>query len=306
MDRHRAPLAARSSRHRTWNRFSALDLGVYGLVSLICILCVAPYLYVISVSFTDPAVYVPFKLYLFPEKASLRTYAYILANSSFVTALKNTVYITVVATSLNVAVTFSFAYGLTKRQMPFWNLLSGMVVFSLLFSPGIIPNYLMVKAVGLINSRWALILPVITNAWSLIIARSFLDSIPKELDESAKMDGANDIGIFLRIIVPLSTAAIATLTLFFAVGHWNVYFNALVYLTDPDKRTLQVYVKALLVDSSTGGAGELAATGLDVMNMPSESVRLATVVLAMLPILLVYPFLQRYFIKGVMLGAIKG
>ena len=202
--------------------------------------------------------------------------------------------------------TFSFAYGLTKRQMPLWNLLSGMVVFSLLFSPGIIPNYLMVKAVGLINSRWALILPVMTNAWSLIVARSFLDTIPKELEESAKMDGANDIGIFLRIIVPLSTAAIATLTLFFAVGHWNVYFNALVYLTDPDKRTLQVYVKALLVDASTGGAGDLAATGLDVMNLPSESVRLATVVLAMLPILVVYPFLQRYFIKGVMLGAIKG
>ena len=202
--------------------------------------------------------------------------------------------------------TFSFAYGLTKRQMPLWNLLSGMVVFSLLFSPGIIPNYLMVKAVGLINSRWALILPVMTNAWSLIVARSFLDTIPKELEESAKMDGANDIGIFLRIIVPLSTAAIATLTLFFAVGHWNVYFNALVYLTDADKRTLQVYVKALLVDASTGGAGDLAATGLDVMNLPSESVRLATVVLAMLPILVVYPFLQRYFIKGVMLGAIKG
>ena len=175
-----------------------------------------------------------------------------------------------------------------------------MVVFTLMFNAGIIPNFLMVKSLGLINNRWALILPVLTNAWSLIVAKSFIESIPFEIEESAKIDGCNDIDIFFKMIIPLSKASIATLTLFFAVGHWNTYFNALIYLTDSTKRTLQVYVKSLLIDASTTGVG------VDVMNMPSETVRMATVILAMLPILIVYPFLQKYFVKGVMVGSVKG
>lgn len=180
----------------------------------------------------------------------------------------------------------------------------GIVITALLFSAGIVPNYLLVKNLGLINSHWALILSVLTNSWSLIVAKSFIEALPYELEESAKIDGCTDLGIFFRIIVPLSTASIATLTLFFAVSHWNTYFNALIYLTDSEKATLQIYVKTLLVDASTSGAG---STGdADMLNIPSETVRMATVVLAMLPILLVYPFVQRYFVKGIMLGSIKG
>ena len=278
------------------------DYVVYGIMILFSLIFLAPFVYVVSVSLTDPSVYVPFKLYLLPEKVSLKTYEYILSNPQFLSSLQNTVFITVVGTILDICVTFTFAYALTKKDMPFRGLLMGLVVFTLMFNAGMIPNYMMVKSLGLINNRWALILPVLTNAWSLIVAKSFLDSIPAELEESAKIDGCTDLGVFFRIIITLSTASIATLTLFFAVSHWNTYFNALIYLTDLEKRTLQVYVKSLLIDASTTCMGTMN----DIMNMPSETVRMATVILAMLPILVVYPFLQKYFVKGVMVGSIKG
>ena len=287
-------------KRRKLHHFTLGDYVIYGIMIFISILFIAPFIYVTSISLTDPEVYVPFKLYLFPEKASLATYRYILSNPSFLSSLKNTVFITVVGTVLDLAVTYTFAYVLTKKEMPFHQIFMGMVVFTLMFNAGIIPNFLMVKSLRLINNRWALILPVLTNAWSLIVAKSFIESIPGEIEESARMDGCNDIDIFLRMILPLSKASIATLTLFFAVGHWNTYFNALIYLTDSTKRTLQVYVKSLLIDASTTGVG------VDVMNMPSETVRMATVILAMLPILVVYPFLQKYFVKGVMVGSVKG
>jgi len=280
------------------------DIIIYIAVGLISLISVAPFIYVISISLTDPSVYVPYKLYLIPEKLSLTSYSYILSTPSFITALKNTIIITVIGTALNIAFTFTMAYGLTKKELPHRGLIMGIVIFTLLFSAGIVPNYLLVKNLGLMNSYWALILPALTNSWMLIIAKSFIDSLPVELEESARMDGCNEIGIFFRIIMPLSKASIATLTLFFAVFHWNTYFTALVYMNDADKQTLQVYVKSLLIDASTSGAGD---TGLaDLLNLPSETVRMATVVLAMAPIMAVYPFVQRYFIKGVMLGSIKG
>lgn len=280
------------------------DVIVYTAVSLISLICLAPFIYIFSVSLTDPSVYVPFKLYLVPDKFSLIAYKYILSTSAFLNSVKNTVFITVVGTALNIVFTFTMAYGLTKKGMPHRGFIMGIVITALLFSAGIVPNYLLVKNLGLINSHWALILSVLTNSWSLIVAKSFIEALPYELEESAKIDGCTDLGIFFRIIVPLSTASIATLTLFFAVSHWNTYFNALIYLTDSEKATLQIYVKTLLVDASTSGAG---STGdADMLNIPSETVRMATVVLAMLPILLVYPFVQRYFVKGIMLGSIKG
>jgi putative aldouronate transport system permease protein len=283
---------------------SFVDMIIYAVTVLISFICIAPFFYIVSVSLTDPSVYVPFKLYIIPDKMSFDSYAYILSNPSFISAVQNTLFITIVGTALNIAFTYSMAYALTKKAMPHRNLFLGVVIFALLFNAGIVPNYLLVKNLGLMNSLWALILPVLTNSWSLIVAKSFIDALPEELEESAKMDGCTDLGVFFRIIIPLSKASIATLTLFFAVGHWNTYFSALIYLTDSDKRTLQVYVKSLLVDASTSGAGSTGSA--DLLNLPSETVRMATVVLAMLPIMAVYPFVQRHFIKGAMLGSIKG
>ncbi len=287
-------------------RITMLDVVAVTVVTLTTVACIAPFLYVVSISLTDPDVYVPFRFRLLPERASLTIYRYILTTPAFLSALKSTVYITVVGTLINIGVTFSMAWGLTKRGLPHRKLIMGVVIFALLFDAGLVPNYLLVRSLGLMNTYWAIILPVATNSWSLIVARSFLDTIPQELEESAKIDGSSDITIFLRIIMPLSAAAVATLTLFFAVGHWNVYVRPMIYISDTAKRTLQVYVRSLVVDASVGGAGNAMALGREEDSLPSETIRFATVVLAMLPILVVYPFLQRYFMKGVMLGSVKG
>lgn len=285
-------------------RTSALQVVAGAVVVFASVLCILPFLYIIVVSLTDPSVYVPMKLILIPRKMSLTIYRYILSSPDFLNALKSTVIITFGGVIINIPITFAMAYGLTKRRLPHRNLIMGIVIFSLLFDAGVIPNYLLVRSLGLMNTYWAIILPAATNAWSVIVARSFLDTIPVELEDSGRIDGSSDFGIFMRIIMPLSTAAIATLGLFFAVGHWNVYIKPLLYLTDASKRTLQVYVAALLAD--TQGAGNASSVGQDELQLPSETIEMATVVLAMLPIMVVYPFLQRYFMKGVMLGSVKG
>lgn len=283
---------------------TAFDWVNYSLILLISLVCIFPFLYVFSVSFTDPEVYVPLKFYLFPEKWSLDAYQYILSTNSFLNAFKSTVFITVVGTALNLIVSFTFAYGLTKRTLPGYKLILGFVIFTLVFSAGIVPNYLLIRELGLINSYWSLILSSLTNAWSLIIIKSFLESLPSELEDAAQIDGCSDLGVFWRIVIPLSMPAIATFTLFFAVAHWNTYFNALIYLTDSNKWTLQVLVKTLVIDSNSSAAAGAGAS--DEAVMPQETIRMASIVLSMLPILVVYPFLQKHFAKGVMLGSVKG
>ncbi len=283
---------------------SGLEIVAGAVVIVASALCILPFLYIIVVSLTDPSAYVPMKLILIPRKMSLTIYRYILSSPDFLNALKSTTIITFGGVIINIPVTFAMAYGLTKRKLPHRNLIMAVVIFALLFDAGVIPNYLLVRSLGLMNTYWAIILPAATNSWSVIVARSFLDSIPSELEDSGRIDGCSDIGIFIRIIIPLSTAAIATLGLFFAVSHWNVYVKPLMYLTDASKRTLQVYVAALLVD--TQGVGNASSVGQDELQLPSETIEMATVVLAMVPIMVVYPFLQRYFMKGVMLGSVKG
>lgn len=286
-------------------RVSVFDIVVYILLSTVGLVCFLPFVYVICVSLTDPSVYVPYKLYLIPEKASLAIYRYILSTPSFGNAMKNTVFVTAVGSLISLFTTYSLAYVLTKADLPARKVFLGIVVFSLLFNAGLVPNFLNVKSLRLDNSLWALILVRMTNSWSVLVAKTFLDGIPKELEESAALDGCSYLSTFFRIILPLSLASIATLGLFFAVGYWNIYTDAILYITDSTKRTLQVLVKSLLVDANTTGQGNLAAAGADNV-LPSETIRMATVVLAILPIMCVYPFLQKYFVKGALLGSVKG
>ena len=219
-------------------------------------------------------------------------------HDAFITALFNTVFVTIVGTLLCVSVTFTFAYALTKREMPGYRFMIGMVIASMLFNPGIVSLFLTVKSFGLLNTRWALIIPVLSSYYYVILAKTSIAGIPMELEEAARIDGANDLKIFFSIVIPLSKAVLATLVLFLAVYHWNVYFNSVVYINDSKLRTLQVYVKTLIIDN--------AVDSIDVEKVPSELIRYATVVLAMLPIIVVYPFLQKHFVKGVMVGSVKG
>ncbi|MFD0677169.1 MULTISPECIES: carbohydrate ABC transporter permease [unclassified Paenibacillus] len=286
-------------------RMTVFDYVNYSLLVLISIVCVFPFIYVFSVSFTDPKVYIPLKFYMFPEQWSLAAYKYILSTNSFLNALKSTVFVTFIGTALSVVTSFTFAYALTKKTMPGRSVMLSAVVFTLVFQAGILPSYILVKSLGLLNSYWSLIWPSLTSAWSLIVIKSFLESLPSELEDSARMDGCSDMGVFLRIIIPLSMPAIAAFTLFFAVSYWNTYFNALIYISDSKKWTLQVLVKTLVIDSDSTGVGQAGASGDDRI-VPQETIRMASIMLAMAPILAVYPFLQKHFAKGVMLGSIKG
>ncbi len=286
-------------------RMTFWDYVNYAVIALISLVCVIPLLYVISISFTDPSVYIPLRFQLYPQKLSLAAYSYILSTNSFMNALKSTAFITLAGTLFNLVATFTYAYALTKKTLPFRRVMLSLIVFYLIFSVGLVPNYLLIKNIGLMNSYFALILGGLTNSWSLIVVRSFMESLPRELEESATIDGCNELMSFIRIVLPLSLPSIAAFTLFFAVGHWNTYMNALIYLTDPKKWTLQVLVKSLVIDSQAVGVASSAAAG-DERVLPQETIRMASIVLSMAPILCVYPFLQKYFVKGVMLGAVKG
>jgi putative aldouronate transport system permease protein len=281
------------------------DYIIYIVVGMISVVCLLPFIYVLSISFTDPATYRPFAFYIFPKKWSLESYRYILSTPSFMNSLRSTVFITVVGTALNLVVTLTFAYGLTKTHVPGYRIFHTMVIITLFFSAGTIPTFLVVKNLHLLNSLWALIFSALTSAWDIVVVRSFFLSIPPTLEESARIDGCSDLGVFFRIVLPLSMPVIATFTLFFAVRHWNTYFNALIYISDTRKWTLQLMVKQLVIDSDASGVGQTVSSGNDVAP-PQETMRMASVVLSMLPIMCVYPFLQKHFARGVMIGSIKG
>jgi putative aldouronate transport system permease protein len=287
-------------------RLTPLDCVNYILLAIISLICILPLLYVVSVSFTDPQVHIPLRFQLVPKKFSLAAYRYILSTNSFVNAFKSTAFITLSGTLCNLICTFTYAYALTKKDLPFRKFFNGLIVVYLIFSVGMIPNYLLIRSLGLINSYWSLILSGLTSSWSLIVVRSFMQSLPKELEESANIDGCNELVCFARIILPLSLPSIAAFTLFFAVGHWNTYMNALLYLTDSKKWTLQILVKSLVIDQQGAGIAGAAAAISDDRVVPQETIRLASIVISMAPILMVYPFLQKYFVKGIMLGAVKG
>ncbi|MFS0726633.1 carbohydrate ABC transporter permease [Paenibacillus sp. 1P07SE] len=267
-----------------------------------------PLVYVLAVSFTAPEVYVPNQLILWPKQWSLDAYQYILSGSAVINALKSTLFITAVGTPLALILSSSFAYMLSKNHLPGRNVILLLVLFTMLFSPGMIPNYLLVRQLGLIDSLWALILPTLTNAWSLLVLKSFYQSIPSELEDSAKIDGCNDMQTYFRIILPLSKAPLAAFTLFFAVNYWNVYFSALLYLRDATKWTLQVILQQVVLASNASQFVDSAvASQMDnIVQMPPETVKMATIIIVVAPILMVYPFLQKYFAKGVLIGSVKG
>lgn len=283
-------------------KLSAGDLIISAVVLVISLMCVLPFLYVLSISFTDPAAYEPFKFYLLPPKWSLESYKYILSTHSYINSLKSTLFITIVGTVLDLAVTLSMAYGLTKTELPGHKLIYGMVIVTLFFNAGTIPTYLVVQKLGLLNSYWALIWSSLTSAWHLVVVCSFIKSIPLSLEEAARIDGCSEVGVFFKIILPLSMPIIATFTLFFAVMHWNTYFDAMLYISDTEKWTLQLMVKQLVIDADASGV----AQSFNDTAPPQETMRMASVVLSMLPIMCIYPFLQKHFAKGVMVGSVKG
>lgn len=284
---------------RIFDVFNVLFLIIFA-VSM-----VLPFIYIIGSSFATVGEIATRPFFLIPRTFQLDAYKYIFSSHTLPRAMLNSVGVTLVGTVVSLIFTLSFAYPLSKKNFAPRNFLLYMVTFTLVFGGGLIPSYLNIRNLGLLNSYAALILPGAISSWNLIVIKNFFESLPPELEEAAKIDGASEIQIFARIVLPLSMATIATFALFYAVGYWNDYRSALFYLPSAsEKWTLQLILRNIVMMSS--GNIDDANYDPNLVQPPPESVKNAVIVFATVPILIVYPFLQKHFTKGVMVGAVKG
>ncbi|MBO9606771.1 MAG: carbohydrate ABC transporter permease [Paenibacillaceae bacterium] len=285
------------SRQEKWFQYAN-----YALLLVIGLGALFPFLYIVSVSLTPTSVVDRYGGFLiFPRQITFAAYEQVFTNSAIPRSLLNSLFITGVGTLLSLLVTAVMGFGLAKQGVPGRSVYLFLVVFTILFSGGIIPTYLVVKDVGLLNSLWSLIIPTLINPFNLLIFKTFFQQLPKELEDAAVIDGSGELGIFVRITLPLSVAVLLTIGLFYAVFYWNVYFHAILYLTDAERYPLQVALRQLLMQPDP--------TVLDMSSdyeVPAETMKMAGVVVSTLPIVLAYPFVQKYFMKGATLGAVKG
>jgi putative aldouronate transport system permease protein len=294
-------LKSRTFSERIFDSVNLLLLAVIGLVMFF------PFYYIVAISFTSYTEFVQSDFVLWPKTWVLDSYRFILSSKEFIRSIGVTMYVTIVGTLFSLLMTTTMAYSLTRR---IWGqrFYLFLVLFTFIFGAGLIPTYLIVKATGLIDTYWSLIIPGAISSFILIIMRQFFLSIPEELVEAAYIDGGNDLQIFLRIIVPLSKPALAAFGLFYAVGQWNTYFSAILYLNDPTKWTIQVVLRQIVIlnDATNTLASAAKEAARSAHLPPPETVGMAAILLATVPILIVYPFLQKHFAKGVMLGSVKG
>ncbi|MEV3936544.1 carbohydrate ABC transporter permease [Glycomyces sp. NPDC049804] len=272
------------------------------VIVLIVITMIYPLVYVIAMSFAAPSQ--ARAGVVFPTEFSLDAYRAIFNGGTVTQGLTNSLFITVVGTLLSLAATSMLAWGLARtRQVPGAKFVLVMILATMFFSAGIIPNFMLVKYLGLLDSTWSLIIPGLISAFNMIVIRNFFQGLPEELIEAARIDGAGEWRIFLRIVLPLSKPVLAVMGLFYAVGYWNTYFNALLYINDAEKWPIQVVLQQYVL---AGVQIPGAVVSPDQPPPPGITLQMAVIVLATLPILIVYPFLQRYFTSGVLTGAIKG
>jgi putative aldouronate transport system permease protein len=280
---------------------------VYVLLSMVLIIVLYPLVFVVSASISNPVTVLRGEMWLFPKELSFIGYERIFANPEILTGYGNTILYTTVGTSINLMMTVLAAYPLSRQDFKGRGVITWFIVFTMFFSGGLIPTYLLVKNLGLINTMWALILPGAVSVWNIIIMRTFFQSsIPGEIQESAAIDGCNNIQTLWRIVLPLSAPILAVMVLFYAVGHWNSYFSALIYLNDREKYPLQLLLREILIKSEVDQMAGSMTTSTQQYLMEAEAIKYAIIIVANLPVLLLYPFLQRYFVKGMLIGAIKG
>ncbi|MFD0710758.1 carbohydrate ABC transporter permease [Paenibacillus sp. GCM10027626] len=280
------------------------DTGNTILMLLLCFITAYPFLYIFIASVSDPSWLVQQRgMIWFPEGFTMAAYNLVFDNPMIRTGYLNTLFILVIGTALNVLVTSFGAYALSRREVMWKHPIMFLIVFTMFFQGGIIPSYLLVDGLGLLDSRWALILPGLVSAFNLIIMRTSFAAVPVSLEESAKLDGANDFTVLFRIVLPLSLPVVAVMILFYGVSHWNAWFGAMIYLRDRELFPLQLVLREILITNSTDSM--LTGVGGGDRMPIGETIKYATIIVATVPILVLYPFLQRYFVKGVMIGAIK-
>lgn len=276
---------------------------VYALLACFCLLILIPLLHIIAGSFSDPMALLRGEVSLLPKGFTLDMYTKVFKDSDIWNGYWNTIVYTVVGTCISVALTACGAYPLSRKDFFGRNVIMGLFAFTMFFTGGMIPTYLLVKQLGMLNTIWALVLPSAVSTYNLIIMRTFFQTtIPNELVESASLDGCNDLGVFFRIVIPLAAPIFAVMVLFYGVAQWNSWFPALLYISDRELYPLQMVLREVLIQSDisnmAGASGDVEIIG--------DGLKYATMVVATLPIMCLYPFLQKYFVKGVMIGAVKG
>ncbi|MFC5653286.1 carbohydrate ABC transporter permease [Paenibacillus solisilvae] len=279
---------------------------VYLFLTAVLIAALYPLIFVVSSSFSSPSAVSGGRVWLWPVEATLIGYKSALQNKLILTGYTNSLIYTVAGTLISVTTTIMLAFPLSRKSFFGRGALTVFLVFTMLFSGGLIPTYLVVKEVGMINTPWALLIPNAISVWQVIIARSFFQtSIPEELAEASEMDGCSDFRYILSVVLPLSKPILAVLSLMYAVGQWNAYFDALIYLKDSSLYPLQLFLRSILIQDanivSTIGLGSIAQKQQLV-----DLMKYSIIVLSSLPVLIIYPFVQRYFVQGMLIGSVKG
>lgn len=279
----------------------------YGVMILLCIVMLYPLWHILMASISDPIhIYADRGFYLFPKgKIGFQGYGLVFQNPNIVTGMLNTLFYVTVGTILCMLVTITGAYVLSRKNV-YWNkLILKLIIFNMYFQGGLIPFFILVKNMGLLNSKWAVILPFILNTWNLIVLRTAFLSMPQSLIESAKIDGASEWRILWQIVAPISRATVAVIALFYAVRFWNEWFNPSILLTDKEKYPLQLVLREILLKNNTGAMTQISAVGQMGQEKFRMLVKYCTIIVSTVPILIVYPFIQKYFVSGVMIGSLK-
>jgi putative aldouronate transport system permease protein len=292
-----------STTHKRFNTRAGRAFDVLNIVLLtgVGLLAILPFVYVLAGSFATELEITTRPFFVWPNEFTTASYESILSSDVIVRAFATTVAVTFVGTAVQLALTVLMAYPLAKPDLPGRRTILSLVVFTMVFSAGMIPTFLVVKDLGLLDSYWSLILPMAINPFSLIIIKNFFQQLPHELEESAKIDGANELQVLRHVVIPLSKPVLATFALFYAVGIWNDYLSPLLYLSDTSKWTLQMILRQVTAAASLS-ADELNSD----VPPPAQGIKFAVVIIATIPVLLAYPFLQKHFAKGMLIGSVKG
>ena len=291
---------------RTFGGDQMFDVGVTVIAAFVLVIVLVPLLFVLAASFSDPDLVVRGKVLLIPKGFTTKAYQMVFENKDIWKGFRNTCFYTVVGTAISVTLTVLAAYPLSKKELPGRNIFMMLILFTMYFSGGMIPTYLVVKDLGMYDTVWALLIPAAISTYNLIVAKTFFEnSIPAEVYESARLDGCNNIAMLPKIVLPLSKAILAVLVLYYAVGIWNAYFDALIYLRNSNLHPLQIILRNILLLGQTEQMGTNDVGMAEKVKM-AEAVKYSAIVVSSIPMLILYPFVQKYFVKGVMIGAVKG
>ncbi len=280
--------------------------AAYVIVGLLTLIVLLPMMFVVSASFSSGAAVTAGRVWLLPVNPTLYNYQAVLRYKNVWIGYRNTIFYTGVGTLINIAVTMACAYPLARKNLKFRGLITGIFTFTMIFSGGMIPSYINIRDLGIMNTVWALLLPGAMSVYNMIVTRTFIQStIPDELLEASKLDGCNDTQFFFRVVLPLSKAILAVLGIWYAVGHWNNYFSAFLYLTNQRLYPLQIFLRQILLQNNFD-ADLMDEEMLTQIQNLQEVLKYAIIVVSTAPLMFIYPFVQKYFVKGVMIGSVKG